>query len=85
MLLQGHEQDSFLVRISDSFAGYIVSQIGPDKTCCHSFINIIKPMECGDDRGERLYHLQGQKAFFPSLPKLVEHYKVRRVAKDPVG
>ncbi|KAL5968573.1 SH2 domain-containing protein 4A [Taenia solium] len=90
-LLQGRPGNSFLVRISDSFLGYIVSHIASSGAYIHVFLHLLKPLKTstGDvgnrkeeelqngssDGDPRFYHLQGQQRFFPSLTQLVEFYK----------
>uniref|UniRef100_A0A5K3FRI2 SH2 domain-containing protein n=1 Tax=Mesocestoides corti TaxID=53468 RepID=A0A5K3FRI2_MESCO len=78
-LLQGQRANSFLVRISDSFLGYILTHINADAACTHVFVNLVKPLVINDGEQEgaetRLYHLHGQKPQFPSLLELVNYYR----------
>nr|CDS25826.1 SH2 domain containing protein 7 [Hymenolepis microstoma] len=91
MLLAGHEDNSFLLRISDSFLGYIISHFSKKGNFSHVFLHIVKPMnnasdddctnnQCQDE--PRFYHLQGQCNLFPSLVLLIEYYKYHSILDE---
>ncbi|VUZ44147.1 unnamed protein product [Hymenolepis diminuta] len=91
MLLAGREGNSFLLRISDSFLGYIISHLSKEGNFSHVFLHIVKPIKNTSDDGcynrqsqdeSRLYHLQGQRNLFPSLVLLVEYYKYHSILDE---
>uniref|UniRef100_A0A0R3WWC9 SH2 domain-containing protein n=1 Tax=Hydatigena taeniaeformis TaxID=6205 RepID=A0A0R3WWC9_HYDTA len=97
-LLKGRPGNSFLLRISDSFLGYIVSHIASSGACTHIFLHLLKPLktsveDIGDWKAEemqngssdgdpRFYHLQGHRKFFPSLTELVKFYKDHSIVDE---
>ncbi|KAM3187412.1 hypothetical protein ACTXT7_002328 [Hymenolepis weldensis] len=91
MLLAGREGNSFLLRISDSFLGYIISHVSKEGNFSHVFLHIVKPIKNSSDDScsnrqsqdeSRFYHLQGQRNLFPSLVLLVEYYKYHSILDE---
>uniref|UniRef100_A0A183TPR0 SH2 domain-containing protein n=2 Tax=Schistocephalus solidus TaxID=70667 RepID=A0A183TPR0_SCHSO len=77
-LLFGKAVNSFLLRVSESFLGYVISHMGAGGVCAHFFVQISKPPEDVDMGlpGENtLYHLFGlPDQAFTTLDRLIEHY-----------
>ncbi|KAH9278478.1 SH2 domain-containing protein 4A [Echinococcus granulosus] len=100
-LLRGQPDNSFLVRISDCFLGYIISHVASSGACTHVFLHLLKPLKTGAEeigtREERelqnsranadlrFYHLRGQRRFFPSITQLVNFYKDHSIVDGKEG
>ncbi|VDO11855.1 unnamed protein product [Rodentolepis nana] len=91
MLLAGREGNSFLLRISDSFLGYVISHLSTKGNFSHVFLHIVKPInnasddDCNNDQSQdepRFYHLQGQHNLFPSLVLLIDYYKYHSILDE---
>ncbi|BHF78093.1 SH2 domain containing 2A [Sparganum proliferum] len=87
MLLSGKAANSFLLRVSESFLGYVISHMGTGGVCTHFFVQISKPPPTPSPQEEEekrhselagvntLYHLFGlPDQIFPTLSELIKHH-----------
>ncbi|VDN14304.1 unnamed protein product [Dibothriocephalus latus] len=80
-LLSGKAANSFLLRVSESFLGYVISHVGADGVCTHFFVQISKPSKDANavtpEEEYTWYHLFGlPDRAFSTLGGLIEHYGV---------